>query len=262
MGLLRCLRLPEALELGESDKPASVDVHARIIQRKPFLRRLYLEWYRTLRDAIASENGRMVVELGSGGGFIKEVIPDALTSDVLEVPALDLQFSAHEMPFGNSSLDAVVMIDVLHHIPDVTQFFSELQRCLRVDGKVVMIEPANTPWGRFVYQHFHHEPFEPSQGWKLAEGGPMSSANGAIPWIVFVRDRERFELEFPELKLVRLHPHTPLRYLLSGGVSMRQLMPSWTFSIVSAAERLLTPIHRLIGMFYVIELRKTVAQPS
>lgn len=256
MGLPGILRLPKARQLNDLDDPASVDVHAEIIQRKPFLRRLYLEWYETLRDSISGENDRVVVELGSGGGFIKEVIPDALTSDVLEVPTLDLHFSALDMPFADESVDAVVMIDVLHHIPDVAKFFSELERCLKVGGKAVMVEPANTMWGRFVYQNFHHEPFRPEEGWRLADGGPMSAANGAIPWIVFVRDRDRFQREFPRLDLVRLQPHTPLRYLLSGGVSMRQLVPSCSFSCFSAVERLCAPLHGLAGMFYTIELCK------
>ena len=253
---LRILRLPEADQLNDLDDPSSVDLHAKIIRSKPFLRRLYTEWYRTIRDAIPKGRDRVVVELGSGGGFIKEIIPDALTSDVLEVPSLDMHFSALEMPFDRQSVDAVVMIDVLHHIPDIRRFFGELERCLKPGGKAVMIEPANTSWGRFIYQNFHHEPFRPQDGWKLADGGPMSMANGAIPWIVFHRDRERFEEEFADLELLTMQPHTPLRYLLSGGVSMRQLVPSWSFGLVSAMERVFEPTHWLTGMFYTIELRR------
>ena len=91
MGLLGLLQLPEARQLDDLDDPASVDVHAKIIQRKPFLRRLYLEWYATLRDAIDGDKDRVVVELGSGGGFIKDIIPDALTSDVMDVPITTIE---------------------------------------------------------------------------------------------------------------------------------------------------------------------------
>lgn len=49
------------------------------------------------------------------------------------------------MPFQDKSVSAFMMIDVLHHIKDSRQFFKEMQRCLKPGGKIVMIEPANTP---------------------------------------------------------------------------------------------------------------------
>ena len=88
-----------------------------------------------------------------------------------------------------------------------------------------MVEPWVTPWSRFVFGKLHHEPFLPAASWRFAASGPLSGANGALPWIVLCRDRERFvslcpdwEIEPPKLML-------PLRYLLSGGVSLRSLVP-------------------------------------
>ena len=119
-----------------------------------------------------------------------------------------------------------------------------------------MIEPANTSWGRFIYKNFHHEPFEPDGSWDFASAGPLSSANGAIPWIVFCRDRRRFEEEFPAFAIEAVSFHTPLRYLLSGGLSFRQLLPSFMDPVINAVEWGLMPLNRLIGMFMTIELRK------
>lgn len=256
MSLVERLRLPEARRT-DLDDPAATLAHARIIRQKPFLRRLYRDWYRMLAGAIRAKGpNRVVVELGSGGGFMRETIPDVITSDVLPLADVDMQFSALEMPLSADAVDAVVMLDVMHHVPDAERFLAELDRVLRPGGQALMIEPANTPWGRFVYRNFHHEPFEPRAGWRLPPGGPMSAANGALPWIVFARDRRRRECDFPRLRLARFQPHTPLRYLASGGVSLRSLAPGWMFGPLSALERLASPLARWTGMFYLIELVK------
>ena len=86
--------------------------------------------------------------------------------------------------------------------------------------------------------------------------GPLSNGNGAIPWIIFSRDRDVFESEFSSLKVVSIRNHTPLRYLLSGGLTLRQLAPSFTYPAVKAVEYLLSPMNNLLGMFQTIELQK------
>ena len=121
------------------------------------------------------------------------------------------------------------MIDVFHHIPDVEQFLREAVRVLKSGGKIVMVEPANTLWGRFIYQNFHHEPFLPDVlDWQLPPGGPLSMANGALPWIVLERDWEQHTSKiFPELNLIKMEVKFPLIYLLSGGLTLPQLLPRW-----------------------------------
>ena len=58
-----------------------------------------------------------------------------------------------------------------------------------------------TRWSRWIYGRFHHEPFDPQRAdWEFPLSGPLSGANGALPWIIFQRDREQFEREWaPEL---------------------------------------------------------------
>ncbi len=250
------LRLPEAMEIENLDAPSATLVHSRIIREKPFLKNLYIDFYRQFKAGIGECARETVVELGSGGGFIKKVIPGVITSDVINLPNVDRHFSALDMPFEEGEVNVFLMIDVLHHINDSAAFFKELDRALSKGGKVIMIEPANTPWGKFVYQNFHHEPFDPSGGWGFEGEGPLSSANGAIPWIIFSRDRKRFESEFPNLKITRIQPHTPFRYLLSGGLSMRQLLPSFSYGMIAGLEKLLSPLNSCLGMFVTIELKK------
>ena len=259
MKIIERFKLPETRCIKDLDDPATTLLHAEIIQKKPFLRKLYVDFYKQLEKVVSDPQGKVLVELGSGAGFIKEVISNAITSDILELPNVDKVFSALEMPFERASVDAFFMFDVLHHITDPRAFFREALRCLKIGGRIVMIEPANTLWSRFIYKNFHHELFDTQAKWELdslQETGPLSHGNGALPWIIFSRDRRIFENEFPSLRIVRMRNHTPLRYLLSGGLTLRQLVPSFTYPAVKAIEYALSPVNNLLGMFQTIELEK------
>lgn len=273
MKTIQWLKLPETMGIEDLDDPATTLLHAEIIQKKPFLKKLYIDFYKQFEKAVSDSKNKVLVELGSGGGFIKEVINNVITSDVLELPNVDKVFSALDMPFEEASVDAFFMFNVLHHITEPRAFFREALRCLKVCGRVVMIEPANTLWSRFIYKNFHHEAFDaqapewccrgqakwepgPRKAGTLQESGPLSGGNGALAWIIFWRDRKIFESEFPSLRIVRMRNHTPLRYLLSGGLTLRQLVPSFSYPAVKAIEYTLPPINDLLGMFQTIELEK------
>ncbi len=273
MKTIEWLKLPETMGIEDLDDPATTLLHAEIIQKKPFLKKLYVDFYKQFKKAVPDSKNKVLVELGSGGGFIKEVISNVITSDVLELPNVDKVFSALDMPFEQASVDAFFMFNVLHHIADPRAFFREALRCLKVCGRIVMIEPANTLWSSFIYKNFHHEAFDtqapewccrgqakrelgPRKAGSLQESGPLSGGNGAVAWIIFWRDRKIFESEFPSLRIVRIRNHTPLRYLLSGGLTLRQLVPSFSYPAVKAIEYTLPPINDLLGMFQTIELEK------
>jgi len=219
------------------------------------MRELYLEWYRFFKKSFEGLPAGKKIEIGSGGGFLKDVISEVITSDIIPLPTNDLTLSALDMPFADNELSAIVMIDTFHHLPDCEQFLREADRTLVKGGKIIMVEPANSCWGRFIYQNFHHEPFNPKGDWTFPSTGPLSGANGALPWIIFQRDRSLFEKKFSRLKIVKMKNHTPLRYLLSGGFTLKQLMPGFMYNPVKLFERILSPI-QAFSMFTTIVIEK------
>jgi SAM-dependent methyltransferase len=250
---MRLLRHPLVRDV-DLDDPRSTLLQKRIIAEKKFLRKLYLEWYAILLSSLPPGDGA-ILELGSGAGFFGDVLPEALTSDIVPAPHLTLAADAHRLPFAEASLRAIVMTNVLHHFARPRGFLAEAARCVRPGGRVAMIEPWVTSWSRFVYGRLHHEPFDPrSPGWEGPGGGPLTGANGALPWIIFERDRDLFEREFPQWRRATVKPFLPLRYLLSGGVSLRSLTPSWTFSWWKGLESLGTPWMGKLAMFAEIVL--------
>lgn len=230
--------------------------HRDIILGKKFLKKLYEEWYRIFLNEIPHLPAGKLVELGSGGGFLKQLEPLVVTSDVIQLPWTDLTFSAMDMPFEVEELSAIFMIDTFHHIPDVEMFLSNASRVLKRGGKIIMVEPANSHWGRFIYKNFHHEPFNVNGNWHIPESGPLTGANGALPWIVFERDRKQFDKLFPELHVASIRYHTPLRYLVSGGVSFRPFVPAFSFGFFTRLDKLLSAISSGFSMFVSITIEK------
>lgn len=238
------------------DSPERTIYHKELILKKKFLRKLYEEWYKVFTDEISTLPEGKLIELGSGGGFFKDKCPEVICSDILELPSNDMTFSALEMPFKDNELSGIFMIDTFHHIPDAEKFLSEVDRVLKPGGKMIMIEPENSSFGRLIYQNFHHEPFNPKGNWVIPSSGPLSGANGALPWIVFRRDKKSFEEKFPNLLLTDYKAHTPFRYLLSGGVSFRQLVPNFSFGLIKGFEQFLLFFSKQISMFTTIKVIK------
>jgi len=238
------------------DDPATTELRKQIISSKPFLQAVYDEWYSILAAELPPGEGP-VLELGSGAGYCDHYIPGLITSEVFFCRAVNLVADAQQLPFREGSLRAIVFTDVMHHMPGVRMFFAEAVRCLRPGGRVLMIEPWVTAWSRLIYKHFHHEPFCPeAQDWSFPSTGPLSGANGAVPWIVFVRDRHRFESEFPQLAIDKIRPFLPFRYLVSGGVGMRSLMPGFSHALWARLERMLEPHMSSLAMFAFVSLRR------
>jgi len=244
------------------DDPRTTLAHRDIIRAKPFLERLYKEWYGDFIDRISNVPPGELLEIGSGGGFLKELIPQVITSDVMPLDCCEMTFSAERMPFHDGELSAVMMLNVFHHIPRPWMFLQEAERTLKTGGKVVMTEPANSLMGRFIYRNFHHEPFEPEGAWEIAPGGPLSGSNQALPFIYFERDRAESEKRFPCLRINAIRYHTPFRYVLSGGVSRKALVPNSTFGFFKGLESLLAPLSRWLGLFMTVELEKVDGRGS
>ena len=242
------------------DDPQTTILRRQIIQKKKFLRLIYQEWYASIAAALPGGT-EPVLELGSGAGFLKEVLPGLITSEIFWLPGVKAVLDGQELPLASETLQGIVMINVLHHLPRPRRFFTEASRCLRPGGVMVMIEPWVTAWSRFIYGRLHQEPFWPeADTWEFPSQGPLSGANAALPWIIFARDRAIFAQEFPQLHLQKIELGLPFRYLFSGGMSRLCLAPAWSFGFWQRLERLLQPLMPKLAMFAQIELVKITGE--
>ena len=238
------------------DDPMTTELRKQIVHQKKFLEQIYIDWYKLIREEISGKDG-YVLEIGSGAGFLDEYVQPIIKSEILYLSNMDVILDASKMPFNQPGIASVVMTDVFHHLPNPSNFLQEMVRILPIGGRMVMIEPWVSKWSRIIYPRFHHEPFRPDMtGWEFPSNGPLSGSNQALPWIVFERDQQKLKGEFPQLKIIKVQPMMPFRYLVSGGVSLRSLMPGWSTPFWRWFENLFTSVMAKWGMFSLIVVEK------
>lgn len=236
------------------------EIQRRIIQERPLLRGIYEQWYRALLADEASVPGRpdqgVLLELGSGGSWLQQLCPRVITSDRVAGVA-DLVIDGRELPFPAASVRALFLTHVFHHIPDVERFLREAERVLVPGGVIAMIEVPHTALARFFFRRFHPEPYDDrAPGWAFEQADAMLDSNQALSWIVFFRDRERFERLFPDLTFEEPTYLPWLGYLVSGGVTRRNLAPGFLVPVYRALDRLLSPLDPWMALHWHLRVRK------
>src|SRR5215831_3358056 len=96
------------------DDPRTTELRRQLIKEKELLRRIYVAWYEAIAGALPA-GSQPVLEIGSGAGFLAEVIPGLITSDAFVCSGLRVVLDGLELPFRAGSLRGIVMTNVLHH---------------------------------------------------------------------------------------------------------------------------------------------------
>jgi SAM-dependent methyltransferase len=246
------------------DSPESAEVQRVLLRTKPSLRRVYDRVYAkmlTAAHAYAPQADKCV-ELGSAGGFLSEIVPEVITSDIRPIRGLDLVFAAQDAPFADASVDVIFAMHVIHHIPQIRRFFAELERVLSPGGVLVAVEPYWSPMAKLMYKHMHPEPFdERAATWEFTSQGAMSS-NQAMSYLVLERDREAFGREFPDLEVIRLGAFGGPSYLLTGGIWRRKLLPDPWLARLWDYEDAHTSWRPLLALHHLFVLRRAVDRPG
>jgi SAM-dependent methyltransferase len=165
------------------------------------------------------------------------------------------------MPFESGSIRTLYGLSFFHHLSDPERFFHEAVRVLNPGGGCVLLDPYYGPVAARFYKRLHaFETYDESApDWSCAgrAGMAMQDANQALSYIVFTRDRERFGRLFPDLEIVYQQPvPNYLRYLFSGGLNYRPLLPSSLAGLLRLVEKALTPILRVTALYQIIVLRR------
>ncbi len=234
------LRLPElkGFEGDDFDNAEVTAIQRKIFNKKDILSILYKEYCRRfLESASFIPADAKMVEIGSGVSPLKEYIPVLISTDISICPWLDLVSSAYTLPFKDNSLDRLFLMFVFHHLGRVEEFLNEAYRCLKSGGEIVIIDPAITIFSKFYYKYFHVDRIDiQAKGWGFEGGGRLSNSNIALAWIIFFRDRERFNKLYPDFVIEQIEYNTCLSFLLSGGLRIRQLLPASILKILFNVE--------------------------
>jgi len=267
-GLRRILLEPSLTSL-DVDDPGVLEVHKRVIREKQLLRSAYEEFYSVAAREFEHVRGLSgsFIELGSGVGFIKESLPYVKTSDVRPDPNPDLVLDATSLELADSSVAGFFAINVFHHLPYPRRFFSELERTLVGGGICVLIEPHKGALSQFIHRRVHKDEFFDlgQLEWdQPAATGALSNANQALSDIVLGRDKGVFSQEFGNSLSVIHAGYVPnhLRFLASGGLNYRQMLPNWTMSILVSIEKSFVRFHKHLSLHQVWIIRKRAIEDS
>jgi hypothetical protein len=231
--------------------------------RKPCLRKVYHSFYETLRRRLKCVPGKLTVELGSGMGNLKEVIPECVTTDIFSHDGLDREENAYALSLPDNSVGNLILFDVWHHLEYPGTALQEFSRVVVKGGRVILLEPAISVLGRLVYGSLHPESLglrEPIE-WIAPAGFDPARAPYFAAQSRAARIFQRREVDCwtSEWELVSLEGILSFAYLLSGGFSRPQLYPESFLPAIQWVDRLLARFTNLLAVRLLIVLEKKLS---
>ena len=244
------------------DSEEMLQIHSKVLYEKPMMKEVFSEFYDTciqLDNKYFSQTKAKRVEIGAGVSFFKKKYPEIVSTDIKKAENLDMVVDAQNMPFENNSVRGIYGINCFHHFPNPNLFFNELDRVLEKGCGCVLIDPYyGTIAKRFYKKIFDTETFDMTQKeWVNESLGFMNGANQALSYIVFKRDKQKFEKMYPNLEIVVQKPlNNYMRYILSGGLNFRQILPSFFSPVIKFFEFLFIPLNSIFALHHIIVIRK------
>jgi SAM-dependent methyltransferase len=228
-----------------------------------------LFWYGELyqdqfRDLPAPET-LSILEIGSGTSPLKQFHSNIVTSDVLDLDYLDLVFDCHEIDklavIEDNSLDVITLTNVLHHLKSPIDFLNSAAAKLKRGGKVIATEPFFSILSTAIYKCLHHEAVDfDARMPELAQAhGPLTSANQALPWLIFFRKRDWLQSLDENFDVVGLYvrPFTALSYMITGGISHKLPVPHFLYRAFFPVDLALSRYFpRLCASFFTLTLTR------
>ena len=111
-----------------------------------------------------------------------------------------------------------------------------------------------------IYKKVHKtEYFNPNEVFnhKIKNKTAMEKANQALSYIYFIRDRNKFYKKFPKLQIMHTSVfNNYLRFLFSGGLNFRKLLPDFLISFVKLLELIMFPLKKILGIHYIIVIKR------
>jgi len=229
-------------------------------QNKDLIKIIYNNYYKKIKENIYLSDKKKILELGSGGGNIKKIIQNCITSDQFKNENIDRIENIYKINFKKNSVSNIILIDVFHHLQFPNLALKEIHRVLIKNGRIIMIEPAMGFIPRIIFKIFHYEPngFNLKINWNhIPKKIPYLNqyfAAQSLPWRAFFLKELNLRSKY-KIKLIK--PFSDFAFLLSGGYSYKAFYPKFLYSLIKLIDKILTSISiRIFSARMLIVLEK------
>lgn len=239
----------------------NIEIHQNRIlwEKKPSLQKAYGHFYSLISAQVDYQLFGVKLEVGSGMGNSKKIIPDCITSDLFPNPWLDRVESIYNLNFPDGSVSNLILFDVWHHLEHPANALNEAKRGLVPGGRLIIMEPAMSLLGQMVYGKCHHEPV----GFDIplsAEIADMTLPDANRYFAAQSSAHRVFKnRELPKLlegwNIESIQQITSFAYWGSGGFSGPQLYPDRFYPFIHGMDKILGLFPSLFAARLLITLK-------
>jgi len=238
-----------------------VERNREIWMQKPVLRQIYRGFYTAIAERVSVDLPGAIVEIGSGIGGIREVLPQCILTDIFPRPWLDRVENAYRLSFERESVSHVILFDVFHHLRYPGAAMDEFRRVLVRRGRVILFEPYMSILGLLAYGLAHHEPisvlqrieWRPPSPWVPPSDDYYAAQGNATR----VFERRTHQKQLSGWTVLEKRRTTELAYVSSGGYSKPQLFPDRWLPRIRRWEKALDRWPRLFATRVLVVLEKS-----
>jgi SAM-dependent methyltransferase len=246
------------IEVGQHN--LEIQANAEHWRRKPLLRQVYRDFYSEIARELRRDLLGETVEIGSGIGNLKTVVPEALATDIFPNPWLDRVENAYALSFEDASVANLILFDVWHHLQYPGSALIEFHRVLAPEGRLIIFDPAMGMLGRIVYGFFHHEPLALTDEirWRAPDDfSPAKmtyyAAQGNAQRVFFSSEGAG---ELDDWRTVRRSLFAGIPYVASGGFRGPQLYPQVLLPTLRVIDRVASRLPALFATRLLVTLEK------
>jgi SAM-dependent methyltransferase len=249
--------------------PVPIDQHnieiernRRAWERKPVLQHAYRDFHRRIAAHVDGSVGGKIVELGSGIGNIRDVIPNCLRTDLFPNPWIDQVENAYDLTFDDGEVSHLILFDVFHHLEFPGTALRECRRVLAPRGRLIIFDPYVSLAGRVVYGPLHHEPIGDDRAIVADAPSSFDSRQHAYYAAQGNATRMFWKGECPEIlagwEILARERIGAWAYALTGGYSKPQMYPTSLYPLMTGIDRLAELLPHVTALRALIVLRPSL----